>query len=213
MIQLVETRKRNMDDEGLEKVLLRRIPEGRSRLLDLYRRTRGSSTDAAAGYSPTQLYATIESDRMFRIPAIRLAEAQAALGTPTYMYTYTWQSPMMGGAIGALSGILLAVDQQNVNPGAYLPNVTFILYVIVILGGAGTVWGPVVGALVFQFLFFTVDGFMANAQADIGLLSDLLSPSDAGQIKFVFVGVGLMLLMVFRPQGILGNKKELTFVK
>jgi len=32
-------------------------------------------------------------------------------------------------------------------------------------------------------------------------------------MRFILVGIGLILLIVFRPQGILGNKKELTFVK
>ena len=49
---------------------------------------------------------------------------------------------MIGGAIGGMAGMLLAIDQQNVTPDAYLPQVTFILYVIVILGGAGTILGP-----------------------------------------------------------------------
>ncbi len=117
---------------------------------------------------------------------------------------------MIGGAIGAISGIFLAIDQQNVTPDAYLPTVTFILYVIVILGGAGTTIGPVIGALVFQFLFFTFDAVMASAQADISFVGDILSPAEAGQLKLVLVGVGLMLLMIYRPQGILGDPEELT---
>jgi len=32
-------------------------------------------------------------------------------------------------------------------------------------------------------------------------------------VRFILVGVALMLLVIFMPQGILGNKKELTFVK
>ena len=35
----------------------------------------------------------------------------------------------------------------------------------------------------------------------------------AGNLRFVVVGVALMLLVAFRPQGILGSKKEMTFVK
>ena len=124
------------------------------------------------------------------------------------VFGFKLQSLMLGGAIGGISGIILAVEQQNVTPDAYLPNVTFILYVIVILGGAGTILGPLVGALVFQFLFFTVDAFMAQAQAEIGWVEDLLSPSDAGQVKLVAVGVALMLLMIYRPQGILGDPNE-----
>ena len=107
-----------------------------------------------------------------------------------------------------IAGMLLAIEQQNVTPDAYLPQVTFILYVIVILGGAGTILGPIVGAAVFQFLFFTVDALMVNAQANISWVGDLLTPAAAGQVKLVLVGVGMMVLMIFRPQGILGSREE-----
>jgi len=115
---------------------------------------------------------------------------------------------MIGGAIGGIAGMLLAIEQQSVTPDAYLPKVTFILYVIVILGGAGTILGPIVGAAVFQFLFFTIDALMVNAQANIGWVGDLLTPAAAGQVKLVFVGIGMMVLMIFRPQGILGSREE-----
>jgi branched-chain amino acid transport system permease protein len=38
-----------------------------------------------------------------------------------------------------------------------------------------------------------------------------MSNSQAGTLRFILVGVALMLIVIFRPQGILGNKKELTF--
>lgn len=133
-------------------------------------------------------------------------DATRSLGKDVFLYKL--QSLMLGGAIGALAGILLAIEQQNVNPDSYLPNITFILYVIVILGGAGTILGPLVGALVFQFLFFTFDAVMADAQAEIDWVGNLISPAEAGQLKLVLVGVGLMLLMVYRPQGILGDRNE-----
>ena len=38
-----------------------------------------------------------------------------------------------------------------------------------------------------------------------------MSTMQAGILRFVLVGVALMLIVIFRPQGILGNKKEMTF--
>lgn len=124
------------------------------------------------------------------------------------VFSYKLQALMIGGAIAGIAGILLAVEQQNVTPNAYLPKITFILYVIVILGGAGTILGPIVGAVAFQFMFFTIDALMIEAQANIGWVGDLLSPAAAGQVKLVLVGVGMMVLMIFRPQGILGSREE-----
>lgn len=143
------------------------------------------------------------------LKAVREDE-DAAQSLGKSVFSYKLQSLMIGGAIGGVSGILLAVEQQNVTPDAFLPNITFILYVMVILGGAGTIVGPVIGALVFQFIFFTFDAMMASAQSDIDFVGNVLSPAEAGQLKLVLVGVGLIILMVYRPQGILGDPDEVT---
>jgi para-nitrobenzyl esterase len=51
--------------------------------------------------SEKDLRNAIETDRVFRIPAIRLAEAQVAKGTPAWMYRFDWPSPAFGGRLGA----------------------------------------------------------------------------------------------------------------
>ncbi len=117
------------------------------------------------------------------------------------------QALMLGGVFAGLGGMLLVIEQQSVTPDAFLPRITFFLYVIVILGGAGTIWGPVLGAIVFQFLFFFFDGFMSDAQ-EAGWFGDALDATDAQQVKLVLVGVGLMALMAFRPQGFFGDRDE-----
>ena len=47
---------------------------------------------------------------------------------------------------------------------------------------------------------------------DAGMLP-FMTANQAGMVRFILVGIGLMLLVVFMPQGIMGNKKEMTFVK
>jgi neutral amino acid transport system permease protein len=117
------------------------------------------------------------------------------------------QSLMIGGAFGGLAGMLLAIEQQSVTPDGFLPRVTFFLYVIVILGGAGTIMGPIVGAVMFQFLLFFFDGFMTQAHGQ-GWFGDTIDASDAQQVKLVLVGLGLMALMTLRPQGVFGSREE-----
>lgn len=117
------------------------------------------------------------------------------------------QTLMIGGALAGLAGMLLVIEQQSVTPDLFLPRITFFLYVIVILGGAGTIMGPVIGAIVFQFLFFFFDGFMKQGQQE-GWFGDSLDVTSAQQIKLVLVGVGLMVLMAARPQGLLGKREE-----
>lgn len=53
----------------------------------------------------TRLWLAIETDRVFRIPAIRLAEAQAAHAPAPYAYWFTWESPGFGGLLGACHAI------------------------------------------------------------------------------------------------------------
>ena len=60
--------------------------------------------EAREGHRPTdprELFFAIETDRVFRIPAIRLAEAQSHRHPGTFMYLFTWESPAMGGALGS----------------------------------------------------------------------------------------------------------------
>ena len=40
-----------------------------------------------------------------------------------------------------------------------------------------------------------------------------MSSIQAGTLRYILVGVALMVLVIFRPQGILGDKREMTFVK
>jgi para-nitrobenzyl esterase len=57
--------------------------------------------DASAG----ELYELVQSDWLFRMPTLRLAEAQAAGGGRAYLYELAWQSPGNGGALGACHGL------------------------------------------------------------------------------------------------------------
>ena len=132
-------------------------------------------------------------------------EAVRALGKNVFLLKL--QSLMIGGALGGMAGMLLVIEQQSVTPDGFLPRVTFFLFVIVILGGAGTILGAVAGAVMFQFLLFFFDGFMTQAQAQ-GWFGDSIDATDAQQVKLVLVGLGLMALMTLRPQGVFGVREE-----
>jgi para-nitrobenzyl esterase len=60
------------------------------------------------GEAPAKLvYDCFRTDSVFRMPAIRLAEAQGAAGGVASMYLFTWQSPALGGGLGAFHGLEL----------------------------------------------------------------------------------------------------------
>lgn len=143
------------------------------------------------------------------IKAIREDE-DAALSLGKNVFGYKLQSLMIGGAIGALAGMFLAIDQQNVNPDAYIPLLTFYAFTIVILGGPGTLLGPIVGSMVFWFMFEFLDGVMTAliVNMDIGFL-DVFDSTDIGPMRFALFGAGLMWLMIYRPQGLFGTREEM----
>jgi branched-chain amino acid transport system permease protein len=141
------------------------------------------------------------------VRAIREDE-DAALSLGKNVFGYKMQSLIIGGVIGALAGMYLAIDQQSVTPDFYVPLLTFYAFTIVIIGGPGTLAGPILGSMIFWFVFESLDGFMTRI-VEAGWTGDVLTMIDVGPLRFVFFGIGLMLLMIFRPQGVLGKREEM----
>jgi neutral amino acid transport system permease protein len=141
------------------------------------------------------------------LKAIREDEdAVRALGKNVYLYKM--QSLVLGGVIGALGGMVYVVATGAANPDQFQNANTFLAYAALILGGAARVLGPVVGAIILLFVVQFADTAL-RALIDNGVIpGELLSATDVAQIRFVLVGLGLMLLLVFRPQGIFGDRRE-----
>lgn len=64
-------------------------------------------TQRRADKAPDLAWIDMQGDRVFRIPAIRQAEAQVRQGAPVWMYRFDWVSPAFGGQLGACHGIEL----------------------------------------------------------------------------------------------------------
>ncbi|GAB2633515.1 branched-chain amino acid ABC transporter permease [Nocardioides ginkgobilobae] len=135
-------------------------------------------------------------------------DAVRALGKN--VFAYKMQALVLGGVIIAAGGIVYTLG-SNASPGVYVTSLTFFVYTIVLLGGAATIFGPVLGSVLFWVLQYFLSNLMP-ALVDAGVLP-FMTANQAGMVRFILVGVGLMLLVVFMPQGIMGNKKEMTFVK
>jgi branched-chain amino acid transport system permease protein len=133
-------------------------------------------------------------------------EAARALGKN--VFAYKMQALVLGGVFGAIGGIVYALATQSLTPDFYSPPQTFFAYAALIIGGAGTLFGPVVGSMIFWFVLSVTDNFLRQATAGAEPLIPFIDNQDVGAIRFVLVGVALALLMVFRPQGILGKKSE-----
>lgn len=136
-------------------------------------------------------------------------DEDAARSLGKNVFGYRLQSLVLGGVLGAVGGMLLAVYTQAVQPDAFNPVVTFYLYTLLILGGAGRILGPVVGSVIFWFIVVCADSFLREAIGTGLIPASLISSTEVGAVRFALVGAGLMLLMIYRPQGILGDRREM----
>jgi branched-chain amino acid transport system permease protein len=135
-------------------------------------------------------------------------DAVRSLGKNVYLYKM--QSLIIGGMFGAIAGFVYAVGNEAVSPDFFGTDTTFFAYAILILGGAARVFGPVLGTVIFWAVIQGTDVFLRSG-IDIGLpIISLMNGTQAAVVRFMLVGLGIMLLMIFRPQGILGDRKELA---
>src|SRR5215212_11334828 len=124
------------------------------------------------------------------------------------VYVYKMQALVLGGIFGALGGMVYAVGTGSAIPDQYQNANTFLAYAALILGGAARVLGPVVGSMLLYFILQFADTGLRLLISNGIIPEDLLSSTDVAQIRFILVGVGLMLLLIFRPQGIFGDRRE-----
>ncbi len=101
---------------------------------------------------------------------------------------------MLGAAVGGVAGCLMTAYSLTVNPGTYTFMVSVMVLCMVVLGGMGNVKAVILGAIIIQFISYFPQLFN---------LTNVI-PAQAKQIIF---GLILVLMMIFRPQGILGRDK------
>ena len=87
--------------------------------------------------------------------------------------------------IAAIAGGFFAVYLNFVGPQSFLSNESLNIMCMVILGGSGTIWGSVVGAIILT------------------LLSEVLRP--VGSYRMLFYGIIMVLIVIFRPKGVMGK--------
>ncbi len=63
--------------------------------------------------APHEIVGAVETDRMFRVPAVRLADAQTAHNANVWMYRFDWRTPVFDGAFGACHALELSYVFNN----------------------------------------------------------------------------------------------------
>jgi branched-chain amino acid transport system permease protein len=140
--------------------------------------------------------------------AIREDEtAAAAMGVPL-MRTKTL-SYAMGAFFGGVAGAYFAEVTTGANPDSFSFNFSVFVLVAVILGGMGNVWGVMVGA---AFLAYLDQAGLADTGA--WLNQHLGVNIDVPKYEFGIYGVILLVVMLFRPAGLIPEKRhQLEFEK
>jgi branched-chain amino acid transport system permease protein len=124
-------------------------------------------------------------------------DAARALGKNAL--SYKLQSLVIAAGIGAIAGWFLALDLATIHPTDYEPIVTFYAYSVLVLGGLANYWGVAIGGIIFWTLL--------EGTRFIDLFHDEYKTT---ALRFAIAGVVLIVIMVFRPQGIFGKREEMV---
>jgi branched-chain amino acid transport system permease protein len=123
-------------------------------------------------------------------------EAAAALGKN--VLSFKLQSLGIAAALAAVAGFFLALNVTYLYPSVFDATFTFFGYTVLILGGFASYTGIAVGTVL---LWTMIEG--------LRFLDLPLSAGQQGSLRFVLVGLALILLSILRPQGQKGRKAEM----
>lgn len=119
---------------------------------------------------------------------------------------------VLGSALAGIGGAIFVSMNSGLNPGEYNPlKWTFLVWVMVIVGGSGNNWGSLLGALLIGWLYLIVEqvgpkmmGLITSGLSD-GWLKDHLMDS-APHMRLLSLGVILLLVLRFSPRGLIPEK-------
>ncbi len=121
------------------------------------------------------------------------------------VFAIKMQALIIGGVFGALGGMVYVLA-SSVQPDSMGRSLTFFCYTALLIGGAASIFGPVLGAVIFYGARIVI-----KVAAGAYVPDSIMNGQQTEQFSYIVVGVALMLIVIFRPQGILGNKRELRF--
>ena len=119
---------------------------------------------------------------------------------------------IVGSAVVGLGGAMYTSMVTQINPGEYIPlRFTFLIWVMVIVGGSGNNWGSVLGGLLIGWLYFIVEDVGPRLMATVtqwmpagDLRQHLIDSSQ--HLRLVTLGVILLLVLRFAPKGLIPEK-------
>ena len=112
----------------------------------------------------------------------------------------------LGATTAGLAGVFNASKLTIVSPDQFLFTVSFTVLAMVILGGMGNIWGVAAGAFIV-FMIQTVLLKQLNSIAD-GIGIPILKDINFSDYQFLLYGVALVLMMLFRPEGLFPSQRR-----
>ena len=140
--------------------------------------------------------------RFGRLLSATREDAAAARAVGVSVYRQRLIAFVLSGALAGFAGGLY-VHLLPVNTESVYLDLTFITLAMLVIGGATSLWGAVVGALAVS----AVDSFLAEAESGIHVFGQSLD-LPAGT-RIVVVGALMALVLILRPAGLTGGR-ELT---
>ena len=142
-------------------------------------------------------------------------EVSAALGKNVLLYKL--QALMIGAALAGIAGILFVWKKTNTYPTDFLPIYTFYAVAILVLGGIGNHKGAIIGAAVLwgirEFAASMNGLFRTECNAGEANFIVEIFCNFAGAKEQMLLGLVMVLVILLRPQGLVGNKEELAHAK
>jgi len=123
---------------------------------------------------------------------------------------------ILGSAIVGIAGAMMVTNDGLFTPGSYRPmRYTFVIWVMVIVGGTGNNFGAILGGFVVWFLWveaapmalFLINLFTSHLPETNSVRVHLIE--SAPYFRFLVIGIGLLTIMRYRPKGILPEKIEI----
>ncbi len=123
---------------------------------------------------------------------------------------------ILGSAIVGIAGAMMVTNDGLFTPGSYRPmRYTFVIWVMVIVGGTGNNFGAILGGFVVWFLWveaapialFLINFFTSHLPETNSVRVHLIE--SAPYFRFLVIGIGLLTIMRYRPKGILPEKIEI----
>tara|TARA_Y100000590_G_scaffold370081_1_gene431707 strand:- start:541 stop:1911 length:1371 start_codon:yes stop_codon:yes gene_type:complete len=120
---------------------------------------------------------------------------------------------ILGSAVVGIAGAMMVTNDGLFTPGSYRPmRYTFVIWVMVIVGGTGNNFGAILGGFAVWFLWveaapialFFINLFTSHLPETSEIKIHLVN--SAPYFRFLLVGIGLLIIMRYRPQGILPER-------